>query len=294
MLAQLSLLFLGSGAAIAAPLANAVTGTKYFFVFGDSYTSTGFSISGAKPSASNPMGNPALPGSTFSGGLTWPGFLATQLNTSLTLTFNFAVAGATVDNSIVQAYRSGVPSIADQTKTWTTNLRPKPSYAPWTAESALFGVWIGVNDVGNSFEKSGSTLVTKDLDRYFSLLETLYTGGARNFVLLNIPPTNKTPQMKSNAKVADLTGAIRNWNTQLPTRVATFKAANPEANVTIVDTHPPWEAALGDPKAYGAPDINCSNSNGKSCLWYDRYHPGTAIQKLVAQTVATALKGNFF
>jgi phospholipase/lecithinase/hemolysin len=109
-----------------------------------------------------------------------------------------------------------------------------------------------------------------------------------------LPATNKTPQMKSNAKVADLVSAISNWNAQLPTRVASFKTANPEANVTIVDTSPPWEAALANPKAYGAPDATCTNSNGKSCLWFNSYHPGTAIQKLVAQAVAAALNGTFF
>ncbi|PKX95624.1 uncharacterized protein P174DRAFT_404460, partial [Aspergillus novofumigatus IBT 16806] len=34
--------------------------TAYFFTFGDSYSQTGFSTSGEQPSASNPMGNPAL------------------------------------------------------------------------------------------------------------------------------------------------------------------------------------------------------------------------------------------
>ncbi|KAK3370785.1 hypothetical protein B0T24DRAFT_650062 [Lasiosphaeria ovina] len=285
MLAQLSFLLVAAGAAVAAPVSQAaITGTKYFFVFGDSYTSSGFNINGAKPSASNPMGNPPLPGNTQSGGLTWAGFLASQLNTSLTLTFNFAVAGATVDNSIVQAYMSSVPSIADQVKTWTSNLQSKPSYAPWTAENALFGVFIGVNDVGNSFTQSGEVArLNKDLDRYFSLLGTLYAGGARNFALLSIPPD-----------VADLVTAITQWNGALPTRVAAFKTANPEANFTIVDTSPPWETALANPKAYGAPDATCTNSNGKSCLWFNSYHPGVAIQKLVAQAVAAAFNGTFF
>ncbi len=136
------------------------------------------------------MGNPPLPGNTQAGGLTWAEFLATQFNTSLTLTFNFAVAGATVDNSIVAAYMPTVPSIVDQVGTWTKNLAPKPSYAPWTGDSALFALWIGVNDVGNSYTKSGEdVLVSKDMDRYFEQLEILYKGGARNFALLNIPRT---------------------------------------------------------------------------------------------------------
>lgn len=124
----------------------------------------------------------------MSGGLTWPGFLATQLNTTLTYAYVFAVAGATVDNTIVPAYSSSVPSISDQVRTWTANLQPKPAYAPWTADDALAAVWIGVNDVGNSYSQSGEEArLDKDLDRYFALLATLYAGGIRNFALLNIP-----------------------------------------------------------------------------------------------------------
>jgi hypothetical protein len=35
---------------------------------GDSYSQTGFSITGTKPSVSNPIGNPAFPGYTTSNG----------------------------------------------------------------------------------------------------------------------------------------------------------------------------------------------------------------------------------
>jgi hypothetical protein len=35
---------------------------------GDSYSQTGFSITGTKPSTSNPIGNPAFPGYTTTGG----------------------------------------------------------------------------------------------------------------------------------------------------------------------------------------------------------------------------------
>lgn len=134
------------------------------------------------------MGNPPLPGNTAVGGLSWAEYLATQFNTSLTLAFNFAVAGATVDNSIVQAYIPTVPGVVDQVSTWNKNLASKPSYAPWTAENALAAIWIGVNDVGNSYTQSGEeSRLDKDLDRYFEQLEILYKGGVRNYALLNIP-----------------------------------------------------------------------------------------------------------
>ncbi len=100
--------------------------------------------------------------------------------------------------------------------------------------------------------------------------------------------------MKSQAKVADLVTAITNWNGQLPERIEKFKSANADASVTTVDTQAPFNTAIASPKDYGAPNADCTNSNGKSCLWFNSYHPGTAIQKLVGQAVAAAFKGTFF
>jgi phospholipase/lecithinase/hemolysin len=100
--------------------------------------------------------------------------------------------------------------------------------------------------------------------------------------------------MKGQSNVASLVSAITMWNSQLPTRVATFLTANPGTNVTLVDTQEPWNTVSADPKSYGAPDAAWINSNGKSCLWYNNYHPGTAIKQVVSQTVAAALKGSFF
>ncbi|CAK7198242.1 hypothetical protein SEUCBS139899_000901 [Sporothrix eucalyptigena] len=294
MISRLACLLFASGAAAAS---LAASDSKYLFVFGDSYTSTGFSITGAKPSAANPLGNPALPGNTMAGGMTWVGHLATEHNTSLTLAYDFAVAGATVDNSIVAAFSSSIPSVVEQVGTFTKNLVPAPASAPWTADDALFAVWIGVNDVGNSYTKAAAAetaLVNKDLDQYFAQLAILYKAGARHFALLNIPPTQKTPFMKGQSNVASLVTTITDWNGQLATRVATFVAANTEANVTLVDTQAPWNKAIANPTDYGATDATCVNANGKSCLWFNTYHPAQAIQKLVAQAVADAFKGTFF
>ncbi len=100
--------------------------------------------------------------------------------------------------------------------------------------------------------------------------------------------------MKTQAKVDSLVAAITDWNGQLPERIAKFKAAKAEVNVTMVDTQAPFNTAIASPKDYGAPNADCTNSNGKSCLWFNSYHPGTSIQKLVAQAVAAAFKASFF
>src|SRR4051812_19267316 len=111
---------LAAATALLCPLgtATAQQQTKYLFIFGDSYTATGFNPSGAKPSPANPIGNPALPGSTFSGGWDWPGYLVTAFNTSQTLAYNFAVGGATVDSNLVAPPGNGILSFVEQIGRW--------------------------------------------------------------------------------------------------------------------------------------------------------------------------------
>lgn len=158
------------------------------FYSGDSYSQTGFDINGAQPSASNPLGNPSLPGWTASGGLDWVGFMVTEFNSSLTLSYNFASGGATVDSNLIAPYAPTVKSLIEQVQQFSDSIADKPSIAPWTAENAVFGIWMGVNDVGNSFWLDNVTdLLDAVLDKYIDQIEILYQAGARQFAVLTVP-----------------------------------------------------------------------------------------------------------
>jgi len=122
--------------------------------------------------------------------MTWAGHITTEHNTSLTLTYNFAISGSTVDNTIIAGFAPNIPSVTDQMATWMTNLKDHPDYAPWNSENALFLVWVGINDVGNSFSQTGiQTTLVRDLDRLFEHVNALWNSGARNFAFLNVPRT---------------------------------------------------------------------------------------------------------
>lgn len=163
---------------------------------GDSYSQTGFDINGNKPSASNPLGNPPLPGWTAAGGLNWVGMLVSQLQVSNLLSYNFAYGGATTDSNLVKPYDPSVKSFVDQVAQFSSSLAAHPSYAPWTASNTLVGVWIGVNDVGNTYYLSNVTEVTNAvISRYFEQLQIIYNAGARNFVLLSVPRESHTSRM---------------------------------------------------------------------------------------------------
>lgn len=145
-------------------------------------------MTSTKPSASNPLGNPAYPGWTASGGANWVGYLAKEYNASLLYSYNFAYGGATVNASLVKPYQSTVKSFIDQVGQFSSSIASHPSYAPWTAENSLFAIWLGVNDVGNSYyQEDVQTLLPKIMDSYFGQVQILYNAGARNFALLNVP-----------------------------------------------------------------------------------------------------------
>ncbi|KAI9155446.1 Acetylesterase [Paramyrothecium foliicola] len=264
---------------------------------GDSYSQTGFDINGQKPSAANPIGNPPLPGWTASGGLDWPGYLVTEFNSSLTLSYNFAYGGATVDANLVAPYAPTVLSLIDQVKIFSDNLASKPSYAPWTEKNTVAGVWMGVNDVGNSFWLDNQpTRQGAILDAYFKQIKIIYDAGVRQFVLLTVPPTDKSPLMAGGQTpdgLKQLQSAISSWNQILASKLATFRSANAGTDIKVVDTALAFNAAINNPQQYGAPNASCFNADGVSCLWFNDYHPATAIQRLVASQVAAAWSSFF-
>ncbi|KAL5340216.1 hypothetical protein BJX70DRAFT_387447 [Aspergillus crustosus] len=268
--------------------------TKYLISFGDSYTATSFNITGEKPSASNPLGNPPYPGWTSSGGPNWISNLVAVYNNSLLLNYNLAYGGATVNATLVPPYTPEVYSLIDQVTEFTEYLSPPPAFAPWNANNTLFAVWEGVNDVGGSWwQPDPDALQIEILDQLFEHIELVYAGGARNFALLTVPPTDRSPYITQgeNAEytITHLSAAIATWNTRLVEKAQELADAHPDAVVRVVDTQP----AFNDLLDAGGEAADCWNADGVTCLWFNDYHPGLAIQDAVARAVVSAW-GEFF
>ena len=95
-------------------------------------------------------------GYTAVGGTNWIDVDTVKYNNTPILTFNYAYGGATIDASLVAPYEPTVLSLTDQVNEFLNSSVSKPSASvPWTASNALFSVWIGINDIGNSYYLSG-------------------------------------------------------------------------------------------------------------------------------------------
>jgi phospholipase/lecithinase/hemolysin len=191
----------------------------------------------------------------------------------------------------VKPFQPTVLSLIDQVSLFTTHLSPLPS-SSLTADNTLFAIWIGVNDVGNAWsDAKWGNLSQTIVSQYFSQVQKLYSGGARNFLFLTVPPIQRTPMVlaESNDTQVQEGAAVDTYNTLLKAGVNAFKANSSGVTTWVFDTTGPFNTATNNPTTYGAPNATCFNGDGTSCLWFNNYHPGQAIHKLVAAGIATLL-----
>jgi len=276
------------------------------FVFGDSYTTTGYNVT---------LGvNSPDPGYTASNGDNWVQYLRDVFNVTDTRVFNLAVGGAVTDNALVTPYLPGIPSLVDQTNQFVEYLAPKPAGAKWASDNTLFAIWIGINDVGNSW---GWTNVTQAgfhstiMDRYFESVEKMYDAGGRSFLFLTVPPINRAPQFVELGKAVTttVTASLADYNSQLSKRIESFKATHRGLQqVTLFNTGNIFNTILDNADALGFVNVTgyaVPYENGKpekttqippfapvsSYFWLNTLHPLYTIHYSLAHAISTVLSG---
>ncbi|KAJ7105192.1 hypothetical protein C8R44DRAFT_834466 [Mycena epipterygia] len=265
----------------------------FWFPFGDSYTTTGFNPNSTLPTVGNPLGNPPFPGFTGAGGENFVGFDTVTYNKSTILTYNYAYGGATIDASLVVPYEPTVLSLTDQVNEFLAGAAKKPATTPWTSANSLFTVWIGINDIGNSFSNSGDRNAFSDtlLNAYFALVQKLYGAGGRNFLFINVPPIDRSPLMlaESTTSQALEKTVIAGFNTKLAAKITSFKANNTGVTTWLWDANTAFTTILNAPTQFGFVDAVSFGNTGD--FWGNNYHPSTAAHQIFGKQISTLLAG---
>jgi phospholipase/lecithinase/hemolysin len=176
-----------------------------------------------------------------------------EYNASAIFTYNLGYGGATMDSSLVAPWKPDVSSIADQIQNeWFPTYASKPSSAPWASENALFALFDGINDVGNSWWKNTTLLNAEIFAVYHGLVDSLYYAGARNFAFLNVPPVDRAPQALANsvANQAQEKEGIAAWNNALMAMAKDLKSEKPDVNVFTVDANQLFNKVLDNPSSF--------------------------------------------
>jgi len=285
------------------------------FVFGDSYTTTGFNVTLAQPNAANPLGNPPYPGYTAVNGPNWVDFLTTTYNQSFIETYNLAYGGATVDSDLVAEYLPTVLDFRQQVNTEYIPYYSTKKAATWTSADSLFAMFFGINDVGNSYSKQNATLNGLIFNVYSGLVDELYKTGARNFLFLNVPPTNLAPLITAYGPYTMALAAadIADFNDRLSAMVYNLTDTYKDATAFIFDTNRVFSQVLEYPASYpqtagyknttaycdaymnGTPTEDYFNATCgvpvNQYFWLNSLHPTYPMMDVVGQQVVQELEG---
>lgn len=249
-----------------------------------------------------------------SNGPNWVEYLTTNYNNTVTLTYDFAISGASIPDGysveVLNIYQprfaslfansSSKNSSASVGKQVTTGAG---SGISWNSNSSIFASWIGINDLNWCSKLFSPTpevgfmpCMTPRMEEYFVLMDGLYNTGARNFFFVNMPPLQRAPMVfeKNKTIVDDYAEGVALFNDNLlPTYVSNFTATHPGVRSVTYDAHAFFSKVLDHPGWYGFKNnycyscIGCRNVTG--CFWSNNYHPVWQMHERLAQDMVANL-----
>jgi phospholipase/lecithinase/hemolysin len=296
---------------------------EYLVVFGDSYSDDGrgnyFWDNGAKQP---PVGtNPPESGINWTGGLVWGQYVGNYTGATV---YDYAIGGSTCTNTIIPKfnpfYNATVPSVLDEMIPAYENDTETALYADVTAENAVYGLWIGTNDLGvDAFlmdTQVPNTNLTTYVDCLWSVFDHIYTAGGRRFVILNnnalqLAPVFRTPEQggtgnslywgdKENYNMTEYNQKMMEYTVMANRLISDGAPLNllvhnrwPGASFGVFDVNGLVTDIFNNPQKYleapynatwyynDCPSAGCpADRLLDSYLWYDALHPSNKTSKL--------------
>lgn len=176
--------------------------------------------------------------------------MTTHYNQSQIQTLDLAQGGATVDLELVEQL-PGVWSFKLQAEHFLKLYKKDMTRLRWDPDTTLFALFFGINDVYNSYRKTEdiNVVYTNVMKVYADLVDQLHGAGARNFLIMNVPPMERAPLSSLGENVHTkpvLRGAVQNYNRRLERTITA--AGNRLAGSTFFqfDTFSMWDKIFMD------------------------------------------------
>jgi len=278
------------------------------YVFGDSLSDTGNIFTATQGQIPVPRVNnsnlPAYFSGRFSNGPIWVDYFGSQ--TGLTPTpfvalqaipntipkdgVNFAFGGAQTGINSFPDFQDNTPGVLGQVDLLRQNLPVDPN--------ALYSVFGGANDYF-----AGNTNVNQVIQNLTNSVGSLAQGGAKNFLVFNLPDLGESPFGKSLGFPTQLNQLTQEHNRQLASAINNLRTSNPDLNIYSVDINTLFNTVRATPAKFGFKDVTnfcvtgnfaqvtnvCDNPD--DFLFFDDIHPSSRAHNLIAQAALAAVNG---
>ncbi|KAI9686656.1 MAG: hypothetical protein M1822_003667 [Bathelium mastoideum] len=230
--------------------------------------------------------------------------------------WDFAFGGSDISEEYTPLHHNYTVSFVSQIKQFLDYGQPVLSKL-LNPKEALIGVWIGINDIGDSdkynvteannftsFPAFYNTIQTTE----YAAVQQLYDTGYRHFVFFTLPPLDRTPGNVATTAPNPNATMVGWYNAGIANHSAAFQRANPDATVAVFDAHGVLTGILDDPAPYGiknttgycpeynAPDI-LTDPEKYGCLpqeeyfWFNTGHLTSHVHKILAGKLEEFLLG---
>jgi phospholipase/lecithinase/hemolysin len=156
---------------------------------------------------------------------------------------------------LVKPYDPSVKSLKDQVESeFIPGYTGSSAKAKWSGDDTVFAVWIGINDIGNSYwngKNATDTLNAKIFNVISGLVDKIYTAGGRNFVFINVPPLDRTPLIVPQGvdAVALSKADVAAWNQKVTDFAKTLKTKR-NTNVWVYDSNKSFGEVMDKPSSH--------------------------------------------
>ncbi|MCC6511235.1 MAG: SGNH/GDSL hydrolase family protein [Pirellulaceae bacterium] len=260
------------------------------YVFGDSLSETGnfyVATGGAFPPS------PLYFEGRFSNGRAWVEHFASVTGEPIpTPSFlggtNFAVNGSRAAG--VSPY--GTPDLTEQVSSFLLA-------SGGTANSEdIFVVWAGANDIFFGASAGETNFIPNAIEAIGSSVAALYAAGARNIVILDLPPLGQTPFFIGTMSSKQLNAATNAFNSALSSLIRGLRHQLPKMKMVDVKISRLFQSIAQSPQLYGLQNtrdsatlfdpvtgIGYALSPGVIAdryLFWDSVHPSARGHKIIA------------
>lgn len=149
---------------------------------------------------------------------------------------------------------------------------------------ALYLVWGGANDL------RGGAALQPTVQNLVDIVGALYTKGARNFLLPNIPDLGLTPEGLASGNPGGATALSEAFNSALAVAYAGLADALDYEHFFYFDVMELQREIVGDPSAFGFSNVSTSCMATSGCdpdtfLYWDNIHPTAAAHRILGQAM---------